>query len=287
MGSLLRYKIMSIKEYFLKIQWGAKSFIALYASVLSGIVVALQYSPATPFYSTSSMDLLVPFGAFFRSLHFFSSQLFFALLVFHLLAIIIEKNGRQIPAAKWIKLVSSLIVTLLLLFTGYVLRADTTGEFAGIIAENIINSIPVFGSLLNSALFSIEISGVMKVYANHLISLGVLWGILSWEHIRRFRVNWKSHPVLVVSMLIFSAFVNAPMEPEKLGVFYVTGPWFFVGLQELLRYFQPIWAGVVFPATFCFALFFCQSKKNGKYFLAYAALWLIIYTGFTIAGFVR
>jgi ubiquinol-cytochrome c reductase cytochrome b subunit len=56
-------------------------------------------------------------------------------------------------------------------------------------------------------------------------------------------------------MLIFSVFVAAPFEPDRLGISYISGPWFFLGLQELLRYWPPLVAGVGVPALFLLALF--------------------------------
>jgi ubiquinol-cytochrome c reductase cytochrome b subunit len=277
-----------VKRLFSQVRWGEYSLVALAISVLSGIVLSLQYDPAVPFYSVSSIDVLVPFGLFWRSLHFYSSQFFFLLSLLHFIAILGHSRLQSLAMKKWLFLVFSLLVALLLLFTGYVLRADATGESAGIIAENIILSIPLAGAWLNSLLFSLDADGVKRVYANHLIGLSVLWGVLCWDHLRRFRIPLKENSIIILGILAVSLFWNAPMEPEKLGVFHISGPWFFLGLQELLRYVQPFWAGVVFPLTFFLSLFFLRQKNEwGTRSRYFSLLWLAVYSLLTLAALMR
>jgi len=268
-------------------KWGAKSLICLYVSVLTGIVLALQYDPATPFFSVGSIDLLAPFGAFWRAGHFYSSQLFFLFSLMHLWAVFLNKKDEMTPG-KWLLLVLSLPAALLLLFTGYVLRADATGEAAGMIAENITLAIPVFGKGLNSLLFAIEEEGMKRVYTNHLIGLGVFWGICCWDHLRRYRVQVKEHGLLVGLMFVFSLLVMAPMEPGQLGVFHIQGPWFFLGLQEALRYIHPFWAGVVLPSTVIVALIFIGLKRDWRgALLSFVVIWLGSYALLSVISALR
>ena len=275
---------MNIKSSFVAVRWGEKSMISLYLSVLSGIVVALQYNPAEPLYSTTTIDLLVPFGAFWRSLHFYSSQLFFLLTITHLLAILIDRWPQPMTMRKWLPLICSLPVIVLLLFGGYVLRGDITGEMAGLIAENIVLSVPIIGRWLNELLFSVSTDGMMRVYPNHLIGLGILWGILSWDHIRKYRVSWRDQSGLVVLTLAGCCLIAAPMEIEQMGIFHINGPWFFIGLQELLRYAPPFWAGVVWPLTLVLALsaVTCEHIKCQRICLYYVLVWIILYVTFIL-----
>lgn len=262
--------------------------MSLYFSVVSGVVVALQYDFATPFFSTNAMDALVPFGDFWRSLHFYSSQFFFLLCLGHFLAILFDKTYLRLPFGKWLPLVASLPVVLLLLFTGYVLRGDATGENAGIIAENICLSVPLVGSALNTLLFSVLEDGLKRVYANHIIGLGVVWGVLCWDHVRKYRAHLKDHALLISFTLLLSLVVQAPMEPESLGVFHRPGPWFFLGLQEMLRYVQPLWAGIVFPLTFVFALTLLRLvDTRQKQAVFYSCCWLVVYCGLTFVALGR
>ncbi len=277
----------AMKRLLLEIKWGALSLVSLYVSVLSGIVVALQYDEGHPFYSAASLDLLIPYGMFWRSLHFYSSQFFFLLSIVHFIAIF-HGHADRLSIGKWIRLVASIPVALLLLFTGYVLRGDATGESAGLIAENICLSIPVIGSMLNNFLFAISAEGLRRVYVNHLIGLGVLWVFFCWDHLRRYRVNIAEHSWYVFFILFFSLIFQAPIEPMKMGVFHIAGPWFFLGLQELLRYLQPFLAGIVIPFVFICSLAFLQPKhpwgKKAKFFVGG---WLILYTGFTLIALSR
>ncbi|MDD3814300.1 MAG: cytochrome b N-terminal domain-containing protein [Desulfocapsaceae bacterium] len=259
------------------VRWGEWSLVTLFISVLSGILVAFQYDPATPFYSVGSLDLLVPFGDYFRSLHFYSSQLFFLLTLIHLWAIF--EPAATYSRTQWIRLTATLPVALLLLFTGYVLRADSTGASAGLIAENIITAIPGVGTTLNDLLFSITDDGMKRVYVNHVIGFGIVWGVLAWEHLRKYRTSFRDHPLLTAIILLCCLLATAPFDPERLGVFHINGPWFFLGLQELLRSVPPLLAGVIFPSTLLFALFFLQ--RHNRYYpqiITFIVGWLGIYT---------
>ncbi len=279
---------MNIRTLIIETKWGGKSLVSLYLSVLSGMVVALQYDPATPFFSASALDLLTPFGQFFRSCHFYSSQLFFLFSLCHLAAVILAKSDQQLRFGKWLLLIGSVLAALLLLFTGYVLRADATGEAAGVIAENITLSIPYLGALLNSLLFSIEAEGMKRVYANHLIGLGLVWGVCCWDHLRRYRVSFGQHGLLLFATVVVSLCLAAPMEPTRLGLFHIQGPWFLLGLQELLRYIQPLWAGVIFPSTVVVALV-CVGRETPwrRRSLLFIAGWLVVYCILSIIAALR
>ena len=269
--------------YLSRIKWGAWSLVCLYISLASGVLVALQYDPAAPYYSTAGMDLLVPFGAYFRSLHFYSSQLFFLLAIIHLLVVFPVTDSYT--TMQWVRLIAALPVILLLLFTGYVLRADTTGASAGAIAEAILTAIPMVGRLLNDTFFAIADHGMQRVYVAHVITFDLLWLMLAWEHLRRYRIRLADHLPAAGLVLLLSVLIAAPIDPEKLGITYITGPWFFLGLQELLRYLPPLAAGVLFPAVFLLALLL--ARRQYRFFRAMAAfiaVWLLLYLILSVAA---
>jgi ubiquinol-cytochrome c reductase cytochrome b subunit len=246
----MRERLLAVRNRLLTARWGGHALISLYVSVLSGLVLGLQYNPAEPFHSTATIQISAPFGFFWRSLHYYSSQAFFLLLLIHLVSVIWE-NSVPFSRAAWLRLSAVVPVSLLLLFTGYILRDDATGAAAGAIAENIVLSIPLFGRPLNKLLFDVSAAGVQKVYLHHLAGLMLLGGFCLWPHLKRYSALWRNHVLLVLLLLGTAVHPDrsAPLEPERFGLLHIGGPWFFLGLQELLRLMPAFWAGVAAPAV--------------------------------------
>lgn len=280
MSSLCRQGI----ELFYGVRWGAWALIALYLSIGSGVIVGLQYDYATPYYSSSSLDIVIPFGYYFRSLHFYTSQFFFFFSCAHLIAVFKETD--KYKQVEWFKLITVLPIIILLLFTGYILRGDSTGESAGMIADSIVKTIPIFSGVIDSLLLSLDSAGLRKVYIQHVAGLDIVLFILLWKHLRTYRIKLLHYLPITIAMLLFSVGVYAPMDPEKLGTTYIAGPWFFLGLQELLRYLNPFIAGVAVPLLFVILLYTIQPciphyKRNIRLllllFLGYGILTTIAY----------
>ena len=270
-----------LPQFLLFYRWGGASLISLFLSILSGIVIALQYDPGEPFYSTSTIELVVPYGSFWRALHYYSSQAFFLLLLAHLAAVLWQ-NETRLPRSAWIRLCATLPCGLLLLFTGYVLRGDATGEAAGAIASHICLSLPLIGTSLDDLLFDLSDSGVRKVYAQHVIGLVVLGGMAAWPHLRRYTAKWRDQLGLVGCTALLSALIAAPMEPDRPGLLFIAGPWFFLGLQELLRSLPPWLAGVAFPLLPLLLLFWLPTQQPARRnSLLAILLWLLIYAVLT------
>ncbi|MDR2549449.1 MAG: cytochrome b N-terminal domain-containing protein [Desulfobulbus sp.] len=278
---LLGQYAAGIWRWLLAYRWGGGSLISLLLSIGSGVVVALQYEHTAPFYSTGAIELVVPYGSFWRGLHYYSSQAFFLLLLAHV-AVVLWKNEEKFQRGPWIRLCATLPCGLLLLFTGYVLRGDATGEAAGAIAEHICLSVPLIGRQLNDLLFDLSGSGLRKVYVHHVIGLVVLGFMAVWPHLRRYTARWRSHLVLVLAFMLVAIAVPAPMEPNRFGLLFIAGPWFFLGLQELLRFLSPFVAGVLTPLLPLLMLFWLPAagRARTRVLLAIGG-WLLFYAAFT------
>ena len=197
-------------------------------------------------------------------------------------------TGSTFTQGAWLRLSASVPIALFLLFTGYILRGDATGEAAGAIAENIILAVPLLGSLLNKLLFDVNAAGTQKVYLNHLIGLMVVGGFCVWPHLRRYTASWRNHLPLALLLLLLAPILKTPLERDHFGLLHINGPWFFLGLQELLRYIPVFWAGIFVPAIFVGALLVLPPEGTARRrTLWFMGAWLALYIVLSVIGFRR
>ena len=230
---------------------GELSAAALLISIVSGFVVAYQFEPAAPFEATVAMEAALPWGWFWRGLHFWSSQAFFLLLVWHTFKkcfALAEEPPRRLRI-HWSVITMTLGFGIFALFSGYVVRYDGTGQAAGTIAEHLMLSIPAAGKLVDRLLLGISNDGMNRLYAVHIL-MGVLcWGLGTWYHTRRVVMSQGAFLTALSALAAFSMLVHAPLDVLSSDMHLIKGPWFFLGIQEMLRGIEPFWAGIVFPAV--------------------------------------
>jgi quinol-cytochrome oxidoreductase complex cytochrome b subunit len=77
--------------------------------------------------------------------------------------------------------------------------------------------------------------------------------VLTWPHL--LRAEFLMAVLITAMLLVMSFFVQAPLESEanvNVTPHIAKAPWYFLGLQELLAYFNPTVAGFFIPMPFYF-----------------------------------
>ncbi|MGH2483331.1 MAG: menaquinol-cytochrome c reductase cytochrome b subunit [Candidatus Limnocylindria bacterium] len=77
--------------------------------------------------------------------------------------------------------------------------------------------------------------------------------VLTWPHL--LRAEFLMACLITALLLVMSFFVQAPLESEanvNVTPHVAKAPWYFLGLQELLAYFNPTVAGFFIPMPFYF-----------------------------------
>jgi len=187
---------------------------------------------------------------------------------------VVFSGGYKARRFNWLIGVALLLLTLLLDFTGYVLRWDQDTIWAFVVGTNLIRSVPGIGPGLYRFLVAgeaIAAPALLRFYTWHVLGLaGVAAALITWHifRVRRdggisrrmttprvkraqlIRTEVTAMLLALAGLLALSLAVDAPLGPpgDPTGLAAAPrAPWFFLWVQELLRIGMPFVAGVMVP----------------------------------------
>jgi cytochrome b6 len=229
----------------------------------------------------------VPFGGFVRNLHYWSAQLLLIISAIHLLRVIFTAAYKAPRRFNYLLGLGLFVLVILLDFTGYILRWDQGICFPLVTGTNLLKSIPFIGNFLfriavgggqacNTAL--------LRFYVWHIFGLAIVALILmAWHGFRVRRDGGIAVPpptlrtnnerisrnelvrrevltIFIVSVILIpmASFFPAPIAPvmsESVSIRSsvlqpvddVRAPWFFLWVQQMLKWGDPFIFGVLIP----------------------------------------
>lgn len=263
---------------------GGLSVFLVLLLILTGTLEMFFYVPtpeqAGP--SIQALTFLTPFGGLVRSLHYWAAQLLVAVVVVHLARVVLTGAYAQPRRFNYLLGLALLVLVLLLDFTGYALRWDEGVRWALVAGTNLLRSIPFIGNGIYRLVVGDDQLGsaaLLRFYAWHVFGLTLPLVFISAWHLFRVRrdggiaapspmqrdsrervsrdvlVQREVIVMLVGGALLFAlaAFVPPPLAPPlseaSLQAADSRAPWFFLWVQELLRYGDPFLLGVALPLT--------------------------------------
>lgn len=313
---------------------GAAIFLTLIIGV-TGVLEMFYYIP-NPEQAALSIQIIsyhVPFGGLVRNLHYWSAQLLLIVSAIHLLRVIFTAAYSYPRRFNYLLGLGLFVLSIMLDFTGYILRWDQGICWPLTTGTNLLKTIPLIGGFL----FRIAVGGgdacstaLTRFYTWHIFALVIpAMIILVWHAFRVRRDGGVAVPpanhridnvrisrfdlvrrevaamLLIGAILILLAsFVPAPIAPAMTGKPIPTedarAPWFFLWVQQMLKWGDPFIFGVLIPFGFLVVLalipyIFPQPAESdlGRWFpkstrLAQGvfALITIIVIGLTILSFV-
>jgi cytochrome b6 len=246
--------------------------------VVTGLLEMFYYVPSLERANASvqMLTFLVPYGWLVRGVHYWAAQGLVVMAVLHLLRVVLTGAYKSPRRFNWLLGVSLLVLVILLDFTGYVLRWDTDIEWALLVGTNLLKSIPLIGeSLYGLVVGGSEVGGdtIVRFYAWHVFGLALIAAVaIGWHIFRVRRDGGISTPEPrtpdrmtrddlvkreVVAMLTLAAvlLLLALVFPPELGPAgdfsqlpgEASAPWFFIWVQQLLRWGDPLPMGLLIP----------------------------------------
>jgi quinol-cytochrome oxidoreductase complex cytochrome b subunit len=264
---------------------GGMSLVLFLLLAATGILLMFVYepSPGLAYDSIVSLQTDVFFGKLVRNIHHWSANFLIAIVILHLLRVYLTGAYYAPRQFNWVLGLALLLCVLLSNFTGYLLPWDQLSYWATTIVTGMIAYVPLLGRWLQGVIrggSEIGSATLINFYAFHTTVLPVLIILLMAWHFWRVRKargvviprgpeeeveekpeyvltlphlllrEFSTALVLVAVIMVFSVLVNAPlgdaanpgMSPNP-----VKAPWYFVGIQELLLHFHPLFAVLVIP----------------------------------------
>ncbi len=238
------------------------------------------------FQDMKDLAYAVTLGGLLRNMHRWAAHLMVVVVILHMIRVFLTGAYKPPREYNWVVGVLLLVMTLFLSYTGYLLPWDQLALWAVTVGAQMAANTPVIGNegpfrlpfitTANDARFGLiggTIVGdatLIRFYVLHCVAVPFLFCVFLCVHLWRVRkdgfskqtgekvdvwphlVSREFLAALLVTIILFvwSMALQAPL--EELANLNVTpnpskAPWYFVGLQELLVYFDPWIAGVALP----------------------------------------
>jgi quinol-cytochrome oxidoreductase complex cytochrome b subunit len=263
---------------------GTAVFLMLILGV-TGILEMFYYvpSPEQAALSVQTITYHVPFGSFIRNLHYWSAQALIVVSVVHFLRVIFTAAYGRPRRFNYLLGLALFVLSLLLDFTGYILRWDVDICWPLVTGTNLLKTIPLAGNFL----YRIAVGGgeacetaLLRFYTWHIFALTLPMLILGVWHAFRVRrdggiaappvaqiTNLRHNKrlprnelvrrevlmmfVVGILLILLSIFFPAPIAPAMIGkptlAAEARAPWFFLWVQQLLKWGDPFIFGVLIP----------------------------------------
>ena len=252
--------------------WIASSSLLICA--VSGILLIIPYDFTRSHQSVSELLLFNPAGSLVRNFHYWSSQLFFIFSVLHVYDHLSKSTETNIRNNRtWLILCVALVFLGYEMISGFILKGDAAGIQARRILDSLLGSIPLLGKLLKSA-FTGTGENSQVVYIQHVATGTILLFIAVYDHVKTIWPKRKSWVIVFLIILVLSLVLRAPLGQADSS--QIKGPWFFVGIQELLHLTSHSAYIIIMILLLLIVIYFLPRFRNN-----YRSLtkWILLFAG--------
>ena len=285
---------------------GGMAALLLVIQVVTGLLLKFHYepSPENAYNSILNLQESLLFGKMLRNIHHWSAIAFVWIVFLHMLRTAFTGAYRPPRDVTWITGMALLLLVVLSNFTGYLLPWDQLSYWAVTVGTSLLSYIPLAGEPIRKALLGGAEVGQPTLTNFFNLHTGVIplliITLMAW-HFWRIRraggvivadrnkespmVDTNPHLVtrefvvavtMLAAILLISSLFDAPLRERANPAFSpnpAKAPWYFMGLQELLIHFHPVFAVFILPAIVLAAAVWMPYVKSsdtnhGKWFLS-------------------
>jgi len=278
----------------LTLTWGLGGMAVVLVFLLFGTGLLLKFVyepfPDRAYDSILYLESQVPFGQLLRNLHRWSGNGLLLLTFLHFLRVFYTGAFDAPRRFNWVIGMGLFAAAIFSNFTGYLLPWDQIAYWAITISTSMLDYIPVVGTGIREFVLGGTEPGpatILTFYAIHTAILPALLLFILPFHFWRIRkagglvvprlpeesrdargpdVDAMPHLivrevtaalVLIAVVLLISMFYNAPLAEQAnpgLSPNPTKAPWYFMGVQEMLMHFHPVFSLLVLPSLILLGL---------------------------------
>lgn len=215
---------------------GSATLVVFLVQVITGTALATGYVASSgQAYSTLQFITGTQFGNIIRGIHSFGASAMIILIGLHAIRVYLMGSYKYPRQVNWLTGVALLVLTLLMAFTGQLLRWDQTGFWSVLIAAEQAGRVPVIGNWLGHFILAGNTVGgatLSRFYAAHVFFIPGLIFLLVAFHLHLVIHNGISEPPST----------SRPVDPKTYR------PWYHALLARDGQPFWPdaAWRDVVF-----------------------------------------
>ena len=180
--------------------FGGLTFLALATQFISGMFLALYYTPdiKNAWYSVNYITKEVLLGNVVRGMHFWGASLVIVMMTLHMLRVFFTGAYKKPRELNWVLGVLIFIIVLALGFTGYLLPWDQKAYWATSVGSSIVGAIPWVGPHLQTLLIGGSTVGALtlsRFFAIHVFFLPAALMVLMALHFIMIRIQGIAGPL--------------------------------------------------------------------------------------------
>jgi len=202
-------------------------------AVVSGVLLAVSYSPSDAYGSLATLLLSNPAGVLCRNLHWWAGQFCFVATLLHAADHLRVGTERRLRPGPWLRLVLALAAIAFIMLSGFLLRGDADARQALRVVTFATSRIPLAGPDLSTLLFGVQ-DTLTTVYVQHAATATIAVWLFAIEHSRRLWPRTRTLLAVLAGLVAVSLFLSPGLHAGPDTV--VKGPWFFLGVQEMLHW---------------------------------------------------
>ncbi len=263
--------------------YGQIAFASFLITAVTGVLLAVPYNINDPFDSISLILLTNPAANLSRNIHYWGAQLFLVFTILHFWDHLRLSTEKETKKGVWTRLTVSIIAVFYVMLSGFILRGDADSIQAKTILSTLIDKIPVIGSELSYSLMGSE-RDFQIPYIHHIATATIFLWFIIVEH---SRILWaKMRLVLIlIPLLAIAGFLFPPGLNDNMTDI-IKGPWYFLGLQEILHYLSYPAISIFLILAFLIIIYLLRSasESNSKALKRVILYSSMVYVFLTISG---